>query len=167
MKTIIVDDTSTPITYLAKFWFSSYGPKCCSPIELQDSLKCNISRKTWMMKCIFGIQRNSKIFYKVILSFWVCAARHAQNTQNRKFAYLCNIPRKTWGMKFLFCLQINTKVFYKVLVSFWVCVSRLAQSTQNNEFAGSLQYLKENGTNEVGFRFQINIKDFFKLILSF
>ena len=167
MKTIIVDDTSTPITYLAKFWFSSYGPKCCSPIELQDSLKCNISRKTWMMKCILGIQRNSKIFYKVILSFWVCAARHAQSTQNRKFAYLCNIPRKTWGMKFLFCLQINTKVFYKVLVSFWVCVSRLAQSTQNNEFAGSLQYLKENGTNEVGFRFQINIKDFFKLILSF
>ena len=162
MKTIIVDDTSTPITYLAKFWFSSYGPKCCSPIELQDSLKCNISRKTWMMKCILGIQRNSKIFYKVILSFWVCAARHAQSTQNRKFAYLCNIPRKTWGMKFLFCLQINTKVFYKVLVSFWVCVSRLAQSTQNNEFAGSLQYLKENGTNEVGFRFQINIKDFFK-----
>ena len=28
-----------------KFWFSSYGPKCCQPIKLQDSLKCNISKK--------------------------------------------------------------------------------------------------------------------------
>ena len=28
--------------YLAKFWISSYGPKCCQPIKLQDSLNCNI-----------------------------------------------------------------------------------------------------------------------------
>ena len=141
MKTIIVTDIWPPITYQAKFWFSSYGPKCCWPIKLQGSLKCNASRKKW----------NNKIFNKLILSFWVCPARHAQSTQNRKFAYLCNISRKTWGMKLLFCLQINTKVFYKVLVSFWVCVSRLAQSTQNNKFAISLQYLKENRKNEVGF----------------
>ena len=63
-----------------------------------------------MMKSIFGMQRNSKIFYKLILSFWVCTARHAESTQNRKFAYPCNIYRKTWGIKLLFCLQINTKV---------------------------------------------------------
>ena len=27
-KTNFVVDLSTPISYLAKFWFSSYGPKC-------------------------------------------------------------------------------------------------------------------------------------------
>ena len=112
LKLKIAIDISPPITYLAKFWFSSYEPKFCWAIELQDSLKCNISRKKWRMKSIFGMQRNSKIFYKLILSFWVCTAWHAQSTKNRKFPYLCNSYRKTWGMKLFSCLQINTKVFY-------------------------------------------------------
>ena len=30
MKTDIVNDISPPITYLAKFWFLSYGPKLLS-----------------------------------------------------------------------------------------------------------------------------------------
>ena len=103
-----------------------------------------------MMKSIFDTQRNSKIFCKLILSFWVCATRH-ETTQNRRFAYLYNISRKIWWIKLLFCLQIKTKVFYKSLVSLWVCVSRLAQSIQNNKFTISLQYIKEFGKNEVGF----------------
>ena len=44
METDIVD-ISPPIPYLARFSFLSYGPKCCQPVKLQDSLKCNISRK--------------------------------------------------------------------------------------------------------------------------
>ena len=103
------------------------------------------------MKCFFGMWINIKVFYKLILSFWVCVTRHAQSTQNKKFAYLCNISRKTWGMKWFFCLQINTKVFYKVILSFQACVTKLAQSIQNNKFAVSFQYLKENGNNEVDF----------------
>ena len=55
--------------------------------------------KTGMMKFIFGMQINIKIFYKFILSFWVCIARFAQSIQNKKFAHLCNISRKTWAMK--------------------------------------------------------------------
>ena len=90
---------SPPITYLEKSWFLSYRSKCCCPIKLQDFLKCNISRKKWIMKFVFSMQINIEIFYKLILSFWVCIARHAQSTQNKKFAYLCYISRKTWGMK--------------------------------------------------------------------
>ena len=45
METNIVVDISAPIPYLAKFWFLSYEPECCQPVKLQDSLKCNISRK--------------------------------------------------------------------------------------------------------------------------
>ena len=60
MKTNIVIDTSPPIPYLGKFWFLSYGPECCWPIKLKDSLKCNISGKTWMMKFIFVMQHANK-----------------------------------------------------------------------------------------------------------
>ena len=134
MKTNIVIDISSPILYLAKFCFSSYGPKCCQPIKLQDSLKCNISRKKWMMKCIFCMQINIKVFYKLILSFWVCITGHVQSTQNKKFMYLCNISRKAWGMNLIFCQQINTKVFCKLIVSLCVWVARYAQSNQSDKF---------------------------------
>ena len=90
------------------------------------------------------MQINITVFYKLMLSFWMCLTRHAQSTQNKKFAYLWNITRKTWGMKLICCLHINTKIFHKFIVSHWVCIARHAQSTQNNMFAISLQYLKEN-----------------------
>ena len=151
MKTNIVNDISTPVPYLAKFWFSSYGPKCCWPVRLQDSSKCNISRRKWMMKFIYGMQINTEVFYMWTLSFWMCVARNAPITQNKKLAYLCHASIKTWGMKLIFSLQISTKVFYKLIVSLWVCVARHPQSTQNNKFARSLQYLKENMKDEADF----------------
>ena len=38
------------------------------------------------MKLIFCLQINTKVFYKFIVSLWMCVARHAQSTQNNKFA---------------------------------------------------------------------------------
>ena len=38
-----------------------------------------------MMKFIFGMKINMDIIYKLILSLWVCVARHAQSTQSNKF----------------------------------------------------------------------------------
>ena len=86
-----------------------------------------------MMKFIFGMQINIEVFYKLILSFWVSATRHAQSTRNKKFAYLCNISRKAWGggVKLIFCQQINTKLLNKLIVSLWICVARHAQSTSS------------------------------------
>ena len=110
---------------------------CCQPIKLQDSLKCNISRKKSIMNCVFCMHINIKVLYKLILSFWVCGTRHSQSIQT-KFAYLCNIFSKAWKMKLIFCLQINRKVFYKLIVSLWACLARYAQSTQNNKFIISL-----------------------------
>ena len=105
-------------------------------------------------------QMSIKVFHKLILSFWVCMVRHAQKTQNKKFACLWNI-RKTWGMKLIFCPQINMKVFYKLIVSLGLCVVRYAQSTQNKGFAISLQCLKENMKDEADFFcLQTNIKGF-------
>ena len=108
-------------------------------------------QKTWGMKLIFCLQINTKLFYKLVLSFWVCVDRQSESTQNNKFAYLWNLSRKVWGMKLIFWLQINTKVFYKLIVSLWVCIVRHTQSTQNNKFSISLQYLKENVKDEVDF----------------
>ena len=89
------------------------------------------------------MQINIEVFYKLILSFWVCVTRHAQSTQNKKFAYLCNISRKAWVMKLVFCLQVKTKVFYKLIVSLWVC--------KNIKFTISLQFLKANEKDETDF----------------
>ena len=133
------------------FWFSSYGPKCCQPIKLQDSLKYSISRKKGIMKFVFGMQINIEVFYKLVLSFWVCIARLARSIQNKKLQYLCNIFIKTWAMELLFCLQINTKVFFKLIVSLYVCKARHGQNTQNSKFAISFQYLKEHVKDKADF----------------
>ena len=144
MKTNIANDISPPSSFLAKFWLSSCGPKCCQSIKLQDSSKYNISRKNWMMKCIFGLSIKNEV--KLILSFWVCIARHAQSIQNKKFAYLRSIFRKTWGRKLIFWLHINI-----TLASLCVFGARYAESTQNDKFPISMQYRKENLKCEVYF----------------
>ena len=163
MKTDIAIDISP--TYLAKFWVWSYEPKCCQPIKLQDSLKCNILRKKWMMKFNFCIQINIEVVYKFILSFWVSVIRYAKSTQN-KFTYLWNISIIPSGMKLIFCLQINTKVFYKMIVSLWVCAARHAQSTQN-KFTIYLQYLHNSMRDKLIFCLLISVESFFEVILSF
>ena len=35
--------------------------------QIAELFKCNISRKKWIMKCIFGMHMNIEVFYKVIL----------------------------------------------------------------------------------------------------
>ena len=45
MKVLFIFDFPSQTPYLAKFLFRSYYPKCCWPIRLQDSFKCNISKK--------------------------------------------------------------------------------------------------------------------------
>ena len=158
MKTNIVIDISPPIPYPAKFWFLSYGPKCWWSIKLQDSWKCNISRKKWMMNFIFGMQIDIEVFYRLTLSFWVCVTRHAQSHPN-KFAYLCNISRKAWGMKLMFCLQINTKRFYKLIEPPWMCKSGMSKVSKT-----SLQCLCKISMNtwriKQIFCLQINLKRF-------
>ena len=136
MKTNIVIDISPLIPYLVKFLFSSYGPKCCQSVKLQVSLKFNISRKKWMIKCIFSVQINIKVFCKMIISFWVCLTRHAQSIQNKRFAYLCNISRKAWQMNLIFLPADNHKSFLQddciiLCVHSQVCPKYLKQQVCN------------------------------------
>ena len=38
------------------------------------------------MKLLFCLQINTKVFYKLLISFWVCVSKLSQSTQNNKFA---------------------------------------------------------------------------------
>ena len=165
MKTNIVIGISPPAPYLAELWSSSYGPKCCQPIKLQDSLKCNISRKKWMMKRIFGMQINIEVFYKLIISIWVYVTRLAQSTQN-KFAYLCNISRRAWGwlLNEIDFLRADKHENFLQNDSFALVLPRHGQITQNNKFP---IYQGKTWRVKLIFCLQINVKNFFKLILSF
>ena len=144
------------INWFLLFWYklrkaysylSSYEANCCQPIKLQRSLKCNISRKTWMMNLIFGMQINIEVFHKLIVSF--CCVKPGMPKVPKMISL--RISRKAWHMKLIFCLQINTKIFYKLIVSLWLCIARHARSTENNKFTKSLQYLKENVKDEADF----------------
>ena len=39
------------------------------------------------VKLIFCLKMNTNIFYKLIVSLWICVARHAQSTQNKLTIY--------------------------------------------------------------------------------
>ena len=97
-----------------------------------------------MMKCIFGMQRNFKIFYKLILPFGFAYPDMAKVPKIRSLHVYAISPEKH-GVEL-----VKTIVFYKMMV-FWICVTRLTQSTQNNKFSIYLQYQKESRQNEVDF----------------
>ena len=117
-----------------------------------------------MMKFIFGMQIDIKVFCKLILSFWVCVTIHTQSTQNKKFAYLCNISRKTWETKLIFCLSDKKKFSTRLQ-----CLFRCAQPGMPKiPKITSFQYLCNILRKTQRMKFlQINIKGFFKLILSY
>ena len=102
-----------------------------------------------MMNFIFGMQINIEVFYKLILSFWVCVTRHAQSTQN-KFVYLAISPEKHGDeVDFLpadkheSLLQIDTMIL--------MGIAKHSQSSQNSKLAMFLQYLKEEVRDELDF----------------
>ena len=136
METNIVVDISPQISYLAKFWFSSYGSKCCQPIKLQDFLKFNISKKKWMMKFIFGLQINIEVFYRLYYHFGFVQLGMPKVPKMRSLDIFAITPEKRCEV--VFCMQMNAKVFYMLIVSLWVFLASHSQSTQNNKFTISL-----------------------------
>ena len=62
--------------------------------EIAGFFKIKCLKKEVNCEMNFGMQINIKVFCKLILSFWVCVARLAQSSQNKKRAYLCNISKR-------------------------------------------------------------------------
>ena len=90
-------------------------------------------------------------FFKVILSFLMCVARHAQITQNRKFAISLQYLKRQVNdeVDFLHAgkhenlLQINAMILMEMVKYF--------QSSQNSKFTMSVQHLKKEVRDEVDF----------------
>ena len=76
------------------------------------------------MKFIFGIQINMGVFYELILLFWVCLTKHAQSTQNNKFAISLQYLKKDVSdeVDFLHAdkrkglLQIDTMILMEISI---------------------------------------------------
>ena len=81
---------------------------------------------------IFCMNININVFYNLTVSFLMIIARHAQSTQNRKFASFCNISKKKGEMKLIFYIQINIKLSYILILLIVVGMVRHAQMIQNN-----------------------------------
>ena len=94
----------------------------------------------------------------------MCVARHAQITQNKKFAISLQYLKKEVNDDVHFLnagkhenlLQIDTMILMEMVKHF--------QSSQNSKFTMSVQYLKKEVRDEVDFCMQINIKVAYKLI---
>ena len=114
------------------------------------------------MKMIFCLQINIKGFFKFILSFQVCVARHAQITENMKFA----IFKKEVSDEVDFCVHISMSLV-QIDAMILIGMIQYCQSTQSNKFAISLQYLKKEVRNGVYFLLADKHQSFYKLTLSF
>ena len=76
-----------------------------------------------MMKYIFGMRIKMKVFYKIILPFWVCLSRHAQSTQNKKITISLQYLKKDMSDEVGFLhvdkhkglLQIDTMILMKIV----------------------------------------------------
>ena len=72
---------------------------------------CNISRKTRGMKWFFCLQINTKVFYKMILSFWVCATKVIQSTQDNKLSISSQYLKENWKNEVYFLLVDKHQIF--------------------------------------------------------
>ena len=104
-----------------------------------------------MMKFIFGMQRNVEVFYKLILSFWVCTARLAQNIQNNEFAISLQYLTKEANDEVDFWHAVDHDGFLQINTIFLIGMVKHSQSFQNSKIAMSLQYLKQEVRDEVVF----------------
>ena len=97
----------------------------------------------------------------------MCVARHAEITQNDKFAISLQYLKKEvndevdllHADKHESVIQIDTMILMGMV--------KHSQSSRNSKFAMSLQYLNEEVLDEVDICLQINITVSYKLILTF
>ena len=122
---------------------------------------CSISRKE-----IFYLQINTKSFYQLVVSLWLCMARHSQSTQNNNFIISLQYLKENVKDGVDFSLLIIIKRFFKVILPFLMRVARHVQITRNRKFDISLQYRKREENDEVDFLHAgKSMKTYYKLTL--
>ena len=116
------------------------------------------------MKLLFCLQINKKVFYKVLVSFWVCVSRLTQSTQNNKFEMSLQYLKENGKNELGFLLAAKYQIFLQI-DTIILGVARHAQIIQNNDFAISLQYLKRQVSDEVHLLLAYKHESFPQMIL--
>ena len=92
---------------------------------------CNNWRKKWVMKLIFWMPINIKVFYKLIQSFSICLFRHAQSTE-KNLHYLNTISKKKLEWSSFFKCRLTLKfsiIWYCHCCLLWAGMPRVPKIT--------------------------------------
>ena len=102
---------------------------------------------------IFCMEISIKVFYKLVVSFLLVIARHAQNTQNSKFVISLQYLKKEGKdeIDFLHADKYQTILQVDTINLGGHGQPLPARITQNNKFAKTLQYLKKEVRDEIDF----------------
>ena len=95
------------------------------------------------MKFIFFLQVNVTSFVKLILSFSVCVARHAQIIQNNKFAISLQYLKNEVSDEVDLLRVDKEESFLQIDSMILMWIVKHSQSSQNSKFAIFLHYLKK------------------------
>ena len=89
------------------------------------------------MKLIFCLQIQTKVFSKLVVSLWVCIARHAQNTQYNKFAISLQYLKKEMSDEIDFLHADKYEKLIKLQIDTMILMGMVkhSQSFQNSKFA--------------------------------
>ena len=89
------------------------------------------------MKLIFCLQIQTKVFSKLVVSLWVCIARHAQNTQYNKFAISLQYLQKEMSdeIDFLHADKYEKLIKLQIDTMILMRMAKHSQSFQNSKFA--------------------------------
>ena len=91
------------------------------------------------MNLIFRLQINVRL----LLSFQVCVARHAQITQNNKFAVSLQYLKKELSHDVDFVHADKHESLLQIDSMIWMGMVKHSQSSKNSKFAMSLQYVRQ------------------------
>ena len=103
------------------------------------------------MKLIFYSQIKKKVFYKLIVSLWVCVAIYVQSAQNNKFVVsLQHLKENVKDEVFFLSAEKSRRLLQVDTIILSVC-GQTCSNTQKSKFPISLQYRRKEVCDEVDF----------------
>ena len=92
-----------------------------------------------------------KVFYKLIVTLWLGIVRHAQSTQNNKFAISLQYLEKEMSDQINFLHAYKHESLLRIDTIILIGMVKHFGGFQNNKFLMSLYYLKKEVRDEVDF----------------
>ena len=92
MKTNIVIEILSPIPYLAKLWFSSYGPKCCWAVKNNNKFAICLQKEVSDEVDFLHANKHESLL-QIDAMILKGTAKHSQNYQNSKVQCLYNTSK--------------------------------------------------------------------------